>query len=734
MDKNPQEQNQTATASYNKLAKEPTLQTIAAYKKVMQELNFSDTQDYRDAQRKFISTLTADGQVTNEPVDEVKIDSEQSEVPIPVWNLGEYAFLNKDPAPYSVNPSLWRQAQLNLKNGLFLVTTRTYSLNGNMVTRGIYQVRAFDISNMTIVETDNGIIVIDPLISKETAEAALNLYYQFRPERLPVVAVIYTHSHIDHYGGVKGVLTSEALQSGTIPIYAPDGFLDHAVSENVYAGNAMDRRSIYMYGTLLPKGDKGQVDSGLGKTTSVGQRGLVPPTIVIKHSLEPPHFIDGVKIVFQLAPDTEAPAEMLFHFPQFRALCAAEDMTHNLHNLYTLRGAQVRNAAAWWKAINEAIKTFADQTDVLFAQHHWPMWNDHDNPGEILSFLKKQRNLYKYILDQSLRFLNHGRTMIELSEMLVLPVSLSTDWYNREYYGTVNHDSKAVYQRYLGWYNANPATLHTLPPVEASKKYVEYMGGAQSVLDRAQQAFDNGDYRWVAEVLNHVIFADRFSSNPNPPDPVTLNAKLLQADALEQMGYQAESGPWRNCYLTGAHELRYGVSPLLQSKPLSIDIMSAMTMEQYFDYMGVRFNAPKARLDPTFIPETTINWIINNADSPTEYYTLELIDYTLPYTNYDSSSELPPADVTITLDRSVLDEVSTKAHMSMSEAFNLAVAMGKIQVQGDPKRVTAIFDLLDIFPADFNIVTPGQEDGLPQINVTDEELRSFNDLEVHFVG
>ena len=430
-----------------------------------------------------------------------------------------------------------------------------------------------------------------------------------------MVAVIYTHSHIDHYGGVKGVVSDDNGTSVKIPIYAPDGFLDHAVSENVYAGNAMERRALYMYGALLPKGAKGQIDAGLGKTTSIGHTGLIPPTdgCVITRSFEQ-RTIDGVHITFQLAPDTEAPSEMLFHFPQFRALCAAEDMTHNLHNLYSLRGAQVRNAAVWWKTINDTIKYFVNDTDVLFAQHHWPMWNDASTTSDapnILTFLKKQRDLYKYIHDQALRLLNHGRTMIELAEMLVLPKSLAYEWYNRGYYGTVNHDSKAVYQRYMGWYDANPATLHALPPVEASRKYVEYMGGARAVLDRAHGAFAAGDYRWVAQVVNHVIFAAPESSDPTPPDPVTLEAKLLQADALEQMGYQAESGPWRNVYLMGAHELRHGVSPLITSQPLNQDVMTAMTLDQYFDYVGLRFNAPKAQVQDLAQP-LTINWIFTD--------------------------------------------------------------------------------------------------------------------------
>lgn len=712
MANDPQEQSRMTPPSENKLPKDASAHTAAANAKVLQELDFSDREDYEDAHRGFVATLTADGQVTTDPSPAVRISNDQSPVPLPIWNLGEYQFLvgtRPEQAPNTVNPSLWRQAQLNLNCGLFQVTTRTYELNGETVTRGIYQVRAFDLSNMTIVETDNGIIVIDPLISSATAAAALNLYYEARnltSQPPPVVAVIYTHSHIDHYGGVKGVVTD----GDNVSIYAPDGFLDHAVSENVYAGAAMNRRAVYMYGALLRKGDKGQVDSGLGKTTSVGESGLLAPTegCVITKNFED-RVIDGVRITFQLAKDTEAPAEMLFHFPQFRALCAAEDMTHNLHNLYSLRGAQVRDAAAWWKVINGAIKRFAKDVDVLFAQHHWPMWND--KPDRILNFLKKQRDLYKYIHDQSLRLLNHGRTMVELAEMLALPKSLSSEWYNRGYYGTVNHDSKAVYQRYIGWYDANPATLHSLPPVEASRKYVEYMGGARAVLDRARKAFAAGEYRWVAEVVNHVIFAAPDSSHRNPPDPVTREAKLLQADALEQMGYQAESGPWRNVYLMGAHELRHGVSPLLRPNPPSADVMNAMTVDQYFDYMGLRFNAPKA--EATQVPPTTINWIVTSDNDPTEYYALELLDYALPYTSYDAQSDLPPADVTLQLSRETLSGILTASD------FTNAVDAKEIQVEGDGALVTAIFDLLDTFPANFNIVTPRQEQDLMENSGSD---------------
>ncbi|HEX5734659.1 MAG TPA: alkyl sulfatase dimerization domain-containing protein [Blastocatellia bacterium] len=706
MDKNPKEPNEAKSLQDDKLPKEPSIHTIEANQKVAQEMNWAKEQDYADARKGFIATLTASGTVTNQPVDQVIIRNNNPPAPpIPIWNLEEYQFLIGTPpqqAPYSVNPSLWRQAQINMYNGLFKVTTRTDK------PKSIYQVRAFDLSNMTIVEGETGIIVIDPLISTETAKAALNLYYdalQIDRTKAPVKAVIYTHSHIDHYGGVNGVVTDEQGRRNPVPIYAPDGFLDHAVSENVYAGSAMARRAIYMYGSILHKGIKGQVDSGLGKTTSIGQSGLIPPTINITQNIEQ-HTIDGVEVTFMLAPDTEAPAEMLFHFPQFKALCEAEDMTHNLHNLYSLRGAQVRDAAAWWKTINTAIQLFGNKTDVLFAQHHWPMWKE---TSDLLVYLKKQRDLYKYILDQSLRMLNHGRTMIELSEVLVLPQSLSSEWYNRGYYGTVNHDSKAVYQRYLGWYDANPATLHSLPPVAASRKYVEYMGGASEILKKAHVAYAEGDYRWVVEVVNHVIFAAPDSSSVNPPDQVTAEAKLLQADALEQLGYQAESGPWRNVYLMGADELRHGVSPLLRSKPISEDVVSAMTLDQYFDYMGLRFNAPKA--EQQNLQSSTSNWIVTSTSDPTQYYALEQLDFTLPYTQYATEGELPAADVTLKTDRTTLNKIMSSEHISA--AFEAAVHSGEITVvSGHSLIVTEILNLLDIFPANFNIVTPRQEQDL----------------------
>ncbi len=490
--------------------KSATAATQAAQARLAASLPADDGEDFVKARRGFIGTV-ADGKI---------VDAEGRVF----WNMGAFAFQEGDaPCPPTVNPSLWRQARLNAIHGLFEVTP------------GLYQVRGFDISNISFIEGDTGYIVIDPLISAETAAAALALLRRHRGDK-PVTAVIYTHSHVDHYGGVRGVISEADIAAG-MTIIAPEGFLDAAVSENVLAGNAMSRRATYMYGALLPRDATGHVDAGLGKTVSMGSVSLVPPTVSISRTGER-LTVDGVEIVFQVTPDTEAPAEMNFFFPKFRALCMAENCSCHLHNLYTPRGAQVRDAKAWSFHIDEAMRMFGPETDVLFASHHWPRWGR----GEAETFLTKQRDLYKYIHDQTLRLANHGLNPVEIAEEIALPPTLAAEWYTRDYYGTLNHNAKAVYQRYLGWFDGNPANLHKLPPVEAGKRYVDLAGGPEALLGKARSAFDAGDYRWVAEVVNHLVFAD----------PSNTDARALQADALEQLGYQAESGPWRAFYLTGA--------------------------------------------------------------------------------------------------------------------------------------------------------------------------------------
>jgi len=616
---------------------------------VLNELPFSNQNDFKDAKNLFIANL---------PQFEIK-DTTTGRT---IWSMQNYAFLSAIQAPITVNPSLWRQAQLNMNYGLY------------QVKDNIYQVRGYDLSNMDIIEGKTGIIVIDPLISKETAKAALELYYQHRPKK-PIVAVIYTHSHTDHYGGVRGVVSPDDVAKGKVKIIAPAGFLEAAVSENVYAGNAMSRRAVYMYGALLPKNEKGQVDGALGKTVSLGEVTLIPPTDSITKTGEK-RVIDGVEMVFYMAPNTEAPAEMLIYFPAQRALCAAEDATHTLHNLYTLRGAQVRDAAAWWKTLNGAIEMFGDKSDVIFAQHHWPMWGT----ANIIQYLSNQRDLYKYIHDQTLHLMNQGYTMTEVGNMLKLPKSLSDEWYNRGYYGSVSHDAKAVYQRYLGWYDSNPANLDKLSPVESSKHYVEFMGGAEAVLNKARDYYNKGEYRWVVEVVNHVVFAD----------PSNQAARYLQADALEQLGYQTENATWRNEYLMGAYELRNGVPNAVGTETASPDTLRAMPIDMYLDYMGIRLNSQKA-------DGKNININLNLTDKK-QQYAIRIVNSVLIYT---PNRNIKNADATLNLTRATFDALTLKQKSVMQ-----AIAEGDIKVEGSKDKLAEFMDLFDNFPPMFNIVTP----------------------------
>jgi alkyl sulfatase BDS1-like metallo-beta-lactamase superfamily hydrolase len=523
----------------------------AANAGLLDTLPFDDAQDFEDARRGFLGRLdpciirAADGRV--------------------VWDNESYRALLQGEPPATVNPSLWRQSQLNTIDGLFEVVP------------GIYQVRGFDLSNITFVEGDTGVLVIDPLISTETAAAALALYREHRGDR-PVVGVIYTHSHVDHFAGVKGITTQADVDAGRCPIIAPDGFLEHAVSENIYSGTAMTRRSVYMYGPVLARGPEGQVGAGLGQTTSIGTISLIAPTDVIVATGDE-RVVDGIRMEFQLTPGTEAPAEMNLLFPDHRALCMAENATHVLHNVLTIRGALVRDARTWSRYITEAIELFGDRADVEFASHHWPTWGRE----RFIAYLELQRDLYAYLHDQTLRLLNRGLTGIEIAEEIELPPALERAWHARGYYGSVSHNVKAIYQRYLGWYDGNPAHLWQHVPVEAGRRYVAAMGGADAVLAGARAAFEEGDFRWVAELLNHLVFAE----------PDNAAARALQADALEQLGFGSENGTWRSAYLSGAHELRHGSfgTPVLTSSP---DFLGALTPEQIFDAIAIRVDGPRA--------------------------------------------------------------------------------------------------------------------------------------------
>ncbi len=622
--------------------KPPTAVIEAAHAEHLTSLPFEDTADFADADRGFIAALTpclvkaADGRV--------------------VWDNDAYGFLAGD-APTSVHPSLWRQSTLVAKQGLY------------EVVEGIYQVRGLDLSNISFIEGDTGIVVIDPLVSTETAAAALALYRAHRGDR-PVVAVIYTHSHVDHFGGVLGVTSQADVDAGKVAVLAPEGFTEHAVQENVYAGTAMARRAGYMYGAVLDRGPQGQVGCGLGQTPSTGEVAIIVPTVDIKTTGET-HTIDGIEIEFQMAPGTEAPAEMHFYFPKFRALCMAENATHNLHNLLTLRGALVRDPHGWAGYLTEALDTFADRADVVFASHHWPTWGQ-DN---IVEFLSLQRDLYAYLHDQTLRQLNQGFTGIEIAETFQMPPALHKAWHAHGYYGSVSHNVKAVYQRYMGWFDGNPARLWAHPPEAIGPRYVEAMGGADRVVELARTAADSGDYRWAVTLLDHVIFTDENHAG----------ARELYADTLEQLAYGAECATWRNFFLSGSTELRDGnFGTPTQSG--SATLLAQLTPEQMFDVLAISVNGPRAwdldiALDVTF------------ADLGANYR-LTLRNGVLVYR--EAPADESTATATIRL--------ATKLRL-------LAAAAGDftspgLETAGDAQALQALLGALDQPNPGFNIITP----------------------------
>ncbi|WP_022946226.1 alkyl/aryl-sulfatase [Pseudoalteromonas ruthenica] len=635
--------------SANTASKPATQHTKNANAKVLQSLPFNDTQDFKDAQRGFIAkpdTLTiksADGAV--------------------VWDLEQYKqFIQLDKAaPDTVNPSLWRNAQLLMQYGLF------------EVTKNIYQVRGYDLSNITFVKGKEGWIVFDPLISPETAEAALDLINKELGER-PVKGIVYSHSHIDHYGGAPGLVTREDVANGQVEIIAPEHFTEHAVSENVIAGNAMGRRAVYMYGALLPRDPKGGLSGGLGMTTSTGLAGLYLPTKEIGKTGEVVT-VDGVKMEFQMTPGTEAPAEMNTWFPDWGALWMAENTTNTMHNILTLRGAQVRDALKWSSFLNETIERYGDDVKVKFQSHHWPLWGNE----RIIPYFKKQRDIYKFTHDQSVRLMNQGYNGEEISEMITLPPELENNWATRGYYGTLRHNSRAVYQRYMGWYNGNPSDLNNLPQEQVAKKYMAFMGGEKAVLKKARKSFVDGEYRWVAEVMKHAVFAN----------PESTPAKELLADALEQLGYQAESGPWRSVYLQGAYELRNGVPSTGGTQTATPDTIRAMTPSMLFDYLAVRLVAEKAA-------GKVLNINVNFSDID-EHYTLTVENAVLNYT----TKQAKKADVTLDLSMETMNSIQLK-ELSYDEALE----SGKLEITGDKQVLDDFLAMLDNFNFWFDIVTP----------------------------
>jgi linear primary-alkylsulfatase len=627
-----------------------TAATRAANAALSAGLDWDDRRDFDEAGRGLIAPLPDGGRVLG-------ADGR------PVWDLSRYAFIEQgSDAPDTVNPSLWRQTQLVVQGGLYEVVP------------GLYQVRTLDLSNITFAEGEDGIVVFDPLISAETARAALDLYYEHRP-RKPVVALVYSHSHVDHFGGARGVVDEADVRAGRVRVVAPIGFLEAAVAENVLAGNVMSRRASYMYGNLLPADAKGQVGAGLGMTTSAGSVGLIAPT---EHVTETGQRIDiaGLDFEFMLAPDSEAPAEMHWFIEQLGAVTAAENCCHTLHNTYSIRGTKIRDPLAWSKYLQQTIDLWGDRATVMFGMHHWPAWGRE----RVLELLGMGRDGYRFINDETLRLANHGLTPSEIAEQVEFPPALGRHWAMRGYYGSLNHNVRATYVNYLGWFDGNPANLHTLPPAEAATRYVEFMGGAEAALEKARGAFDLGDYRWVAEVVNHIVFAD----------PGNGAARELQAAALEQLGYQSESGPWRNFYLTAAQELRDGVRELPTPQTASADSVRAMSTELFLDYLAVRLNGAQAG-DRAI----TLGLTMPDVD---EAWTLLIRNGALSHRRGTPADDV---DAAVTIARSDLDAVILGTAPIAEQ-----IAAGRARVDGDEQALRDFIALLDDFEFWFDIVTP----------------------------
>ena len=628
--------------------KDATPITEEVNKDLLKNLPFSDREDFKNAQKGFI----ARGQ------EEIKDANGKI-----VWSTKKFAFMQnlKKKAPATVNPSLWRQMLLVNLTGLFKVDEH------------IYQVRNYDLSNITFIEGKSGLIVMDPLVSAEPARAALDLYFEHRPKK-PVVAVIYSHSHIDHFGGVRGIVDEADLKAGKVKIIAPLGFVENSIEENVMAGNAMSRRASYMYGNVLPKDEKGNVGAGLGSTTSSGNVTMIVPTVIIAEAWED-HVIDGLHFEFQLTLNTEAPSEMHYFIKEFKALCPAENVNHTMHNLYTLRGAKVRDSKAWAKHIDKMLLEWGDEAQVLFAPHHWPSWGN-ENINEHVS---KQRDTYKFMHDQVLRLANHGYTIDEVGDMVKLPEELDQTWASHGYYGSISHNARAIFNFYLGYFDCNPSHLHKLPPEPAAKKYVKYMGGSEHIIEMAKEDFAKGEYRWVAEALDHLVFAQ----------PDNEEAKNLLADTLEQLGFVAESGPWRNFYLSGARELREGVKPAPTPNTASPDVVQNMPIAMMLDYMAVRLNPEKAAGK-----KLKINF---NFTDVNELYSVFLENSTL--NNRQGNAD--DADTTITTTRATLDNI-----MLGKLTVEKGIESGAIKVKGTKGKFKELQGMLDDFEFWFNIVTP----------------------------
>ena len=644
-----------ASGHFHPKGKLPSRYTVEQQQALRKSLPFEDQRDFEESQRGFVAAP---------PYRQIK--SESGGV---AWNMAQYDFLLQGKEFDSIHPSLQRQAVLNMGYGLYEV-----------VPGRIWQVRGFDLSNISFIKGDTGWIVFDPLVSKETAAAALAFANQRLGAR-PVVAVVYSHSHVDHFGGVRGVIDEADVKAGRVQVIAPVGFMHAAVAENVYAGNAMVRRSVYQYGLLLPRSPFGHVDQAIGKMSSTGTTGLIAPTLVVTDDIQE-LTVDGVQMVFQNTPGTEAPAEMNTWFPQFKAFWAAENITATIHNIYTLRGALVRDPLKWSKEINEALYRFGTQAEVMFAAHSWPRWGNE----RIRQVMRTQRDVYANLNNEVLHLANQGVSINQVHNVYRLPPSLERQWAARSYHGSEQHNSRAVINRYLGYWDGNPATLVPLSPDDSAPLYVEMMGGSARILARGRQLYDSGQYLLAIEILNKLVYAE----------PGNQPAKDMLADCFEQVGYQKESSSLRNSFLAAALELRSGIPPGLTVDTASPDTIRGMPTDLWLDYLAILLDSDKAG-DQAFV----INLVTPDTG---EKFVVELSNATL--TTIDGF-QAPDADLTVTIDRADLEPV-----MMQKATFASQAAAGKARLEGNPQVLERLMGSLVPFKPDFEIM-PGTKAAVP---------------------
>lgn len=629
--------------------KMPSTFTIELQKGLRATLPFDDKRDFEEAKRGFVAAPAYK-----------QIMSEAGNV---AWDMGSYEYLLQGKDFDSIHPSLQRQAVLNMAYGLYEV-----------VPEKIWQVRGFDLSNISFIKGDTGWIVFDPLTCKETAKAALDLINEKLGKR-PVVAVVYSHSHGDHYGGVRGVADEADVKSGKVLVIAPVGFMQHAVAENVYAGNAMNRRMFFQYGVLLPRSPFGHVDQSIGKNTAAGTTGLIEPTRYIEKDFEELS-VDGVTMVFQNTPGTEAPAEMNTYFPQVKAFWAAENITGTVHNIYTLRGALVRDALAWSKHINAALYRFGQEAEVIFASHSWPRWGN----ARVQEVMRTQRDVYANLNNEVLHQANQGVTVNEIQNVYKLPKSLQSQWAAHSYHGSEEHNSRAVINRYLGYWDGNPSTLIPLSPRDSAPLYVEMMGGAAKIMAKGKQLYGQGKYREAMEILNKLVYAE----------PNNQAAKDLLADVFEQIGYQKESASVRNSFLAAAYELRHGMPGGATPSTSGPDTIRAMSTDLWLDFLGIRLDSKKAEG-----MKSTINLVTPDNG---EKFVVELSNSTL--TNIKGQQAKNP-DLTITVNRTDLESV-----MGGKATFDDLIAAGKAKFEGDRKPFDQLRGILVQFTPNFEMM-PG---------------------------